>query len=315
MKEFTSFFTIIMLLSSMYVVALYLPHPAAAHIVVLGSDARPSMKEFTIIVTRMGFNGSAELRMEVNQGDTVKITFLYGDHDMKADNPHLIEIEKFDVKVELSREEEKKTVELTINQPGVFSIRCILRCRGHENLQNGVLVVKEIETSIESLRLTLSANENSPSTYLLIARVVMEGEQPVQGVLVEFLDHTPLGYVSIGDTLTNADGIATLEYKPTKAGSRQILAIFRGTSKFKPANATLTITPSAASAPRLPFELSETSVRGENLWPDLRLVGMQAGANTILVILAVYVVMTAWMIVLWTARSILRLRREGMARG
>ena len=35
---------------------------------------------FTIIVSSLGFNGSAgNLNMTVNQGDTVRITFIYGD--------------------------------------------------------------------------------------------------------------------------------------------------------------------------------------------------------------------------------------------
>ncbi|MEM0506929.1 MAG: hypothetical protein QXW58_06720 [Thermosphaera sp.] len=314
MKGPTSLLTIIMLIS-LYPVALHLPHPAVAQVEVSNSNAQPSVREFTIIVSRMGFNGSAELRIEVSQGDTVKLTFLYGDHDMKMDNPHIIEIEKFGVKVELSGEEDKKTVELTINQPGAFSIRCILRCRGHENLQNGVLVVKETEISTESLRLTISANENRPGIYLLTAKAMTEDGQPVQGILVEFLDYTPLGYVSLGAAPTNIEGIAALEYKPPKIGPRQILAVFGGSGKFKPANATLTITSTIASPPQLPIDLSETSVRGENLWPDPRLVGVQAGANTVLVVLAASVVVTAWMIVLWTARSVLKLRREGMPRG
>jgi hypothetical protein len=315
MRRSTTLLTIIMLLSSLYLVALHLPHTAVAQIEVSSSNTQPSVKEFTIIVSSMGFNGSAELRIEVNQGDTVRITFLYGDHGMKMGNPHIIEIEKFGVKVELSGEEEKKVVELTINQPGAFSIRCILRCRGHENLQNGVLVVRETETSIESLRLTILADESQPGIYLLTAKAMTEDGQPVQGILVEFLDYTPLGYVSIGAIPTNIDGIAALEYKPPKIGPRQILAVFGGSGRFKPANATLTITSTIASPPRLPIDLSETSVRGENLWPDPRLVGVQAGANTVLVVLATSVVVTAWMIVLWTVRSILRLRREGMPRG
>ncbi|MEM2237805.1 MAG: hypothetical protein QXR26_07080 [Candidatus Caldarchaeum sp.] len=298
---------IMFIVISLFMGAVMLSIPAEAKIVVKGENTSPLVKEIAIVVSRKGFNGSRDLNIEANQGDQLRLVFLYGDGDLESDNPHKIEIEGYNVAVEINREETIGVVELKANQPGTFKIRCVLRCRGHENLQEGLIKVKEVGQLPKISTLKLSAQENNETrTYLLVAEARTEDGLPVRGVQIEFLTSSSFGYVSIGTSATNQEGKAVMEYKPVKAGPLQILAVYKAD---KTVNATLPLNPAFVSPPVLPFELSEANVRGENLWPDPRLVGTPARANAVLLVLLAAVVLTAWGIVLWSFRSIIQLKR------
>jgi hypothetical protein len=162
---------------------------AAAEIRVRQNDDRPSMKEFLIIVSRDGFNGSRDLRLTVEQGDTVKLRFVYGDTDLQTYNPHRIEIPEYGISVWLSREEPSQDATLVVNQPGSFKIRCTLRCRGHENLQEGVLDVRPTSKKLTNVKISPWIS-STPSGYLVGAVVLTENDEPVEGIIIRFLVET-----------------------------------------------------------------------------------------------------------------------------
>lgn len=162
---------------------------AAAEIRVRQNDDRPSMKEFLIIVSRDGFNGSRDLRLTVEQGDTVKLRFVYGDTDLQTYNPHRIEIPEYGISVRLSREEPSQDATLVVNQPGSFKIRCTLRCRGHENLQQGVLDVRPTSKKLTNVKISPWIS-STPSGYLVGAVVLTENDEPVEGIIIRFLVET-----------------------------------------------------------------------------------------------------------------------------
>ena len=279
----------------------------AAEIRVRQNDDEPSVKEFLIIVSRYGFNGSRNLQLTVEQGDTVKIKFVYGDTDLQTDNPHRIEIPEYGISVRLSREEPSEEVILVANQPGSFKIRCTLRCRGHENLQDGVLEVRPTSKKLTNVKISPWLS-STPSGYLVGAMVLTENGEPVKGIIIRFLVETSFGPVVIGSAVTDHAGNASLLYKPPSAGKYVIHMVFDGGGGLSAANGTAVLT-SAMAFP--PLELPQTNIISQNYWPDLRLVGVPIEANTVLIVLVSSVVMTAWGIILFTVRSLLQLRRMG----
>jgi hypothetical protein len=276
-----------------------------AEIRVSQNNEKPSMKEFLIVVSRGGFNGSRDLQLTVEQGDTVKIKFVYGDTDLQTDNPHRIEIPEYGISVRLSREEPSEEVTLVTNQPGSFKIRCTLRCRGHENLQDGVLVVRPTSKKLTNVKISPWLS-STPSGYLVGAMVLTENDEPVKGIIIRFLVETSFGPVVIGSAVTNHAGNASLLYKPPSAGKYVVHIVFDGGGGLSAANATAVLTSTMAFPP---LELPQVNIVSQNYWPDPRLIGVPIEANTVLIVLVSSVVMTAWGVILFTVRSLLQIRR------
>ncbi len=90
------------------------------------------VKEFSVEARRFEFVPN---RLEVNQGDHVKVTIH------SADGTHGFEIKQFGIKEKAKRGGEPVTVEFDATRPGTFEIKCSEYCgRGHSHM-TGTLVV------------------------------------------------------------------------------------------------------------------------------------------------------------------------------
>jgi cytochrome c oxidase subunit II len=117
------------------------PWAAAAVVLVLGlaastrstaAQAGPTVKEFSITAERFQFTPD---RLEVNQGDTVRITAR------SADGTHGFEIKKLKVEKLIPRGGEPVVIEFLADKAGTFEFKCSEYCgRGHSRMM-GVLVV------------------------------------------------------------------------------------------------------------------------------------------------------------------------------
>ena len=88
---------LVIILAVLAFVSITLPVLTPRSYALSTSSTEPRM--FTIIVSRNGFNGTADsLSMTVQQGEAVNITFLYGDNDLPVDNPHAIMIDGYGIK-------------------------------------------------------------------------------------------------------------------------------------------------------------------------------------------------------------------------
>ena len=132
---------------------------------------------FTVIVSSLGFNGSAgNLNMTVNQGDTVRITFIYADacpatlklpgcDDLPFDNPHQIEVGGYQVKSSvIDTANNESTIQFIAGTTGTFEINCILPCEGMANMQNGWLKVVEPGTTSSTTSSSSSIATSSTSS-------------------------------------------------------------------------------------------------------------------------------------------------------
>lgn len=96
-------------------------------------------------VGRLGFDGTAgEYRLEVEVGQEVEITFVYGDKDFSQDNPHIIAIPDLGITSGLiDQDNPETTVRFTAGNAGEFTFACTkVDCVGHTNLLGGILVIE-----------------------------------------------------------------------------------------------------------------------------------------------------------------------------
>ncbi len=132
---------------------------------------------FTIIVSSLGFNGtSGNLNITVAQGDTVRITFIYGDacpatlqlpgcDNLPFDNPHQLEVEGYQVtSAVIDTENNESTVQFIAGTTGSFQIHCIIPCEGMDNMQNLWLAVVEPGSTTSSTASSSSTSTSATTT-------------------------------------------------------------------------------------------------------------------------------------------------------
>lgn len=111
-------------------------------------EAQPSPEEatFRVEVSRLGFNNtSGEYHLEVEAGQEVTITFVYGDNDFPEDNPHIISIPELGIITGvIDQEHPETTVSFTLKEGEKVSFECFNdECVGHTNLLGGAVEAGE----------------------------------------------------------------------------------------------------------------------------------------------------------------------------
>ncbi len=99
---------------------------------------------FRVEVSRRGFNKTpGGFRLEVEEGQEVEITFVYGDNDFSQNNPHIIAISEYGIETDVVDE---NTPEVTLRftaEAGEVTFVCIkVDCVGHTNLLGGIIVIQ-----------------------------------------------------------------------------------------------------------------------------------------------------------------------------
>lgn len=103
---------------------------------------------FRVEVSLNGFNNTpGEFRLEVEEGQEVEITFVYGDYDLPVNNPHIIAIPDLGITpFILDQNNPEFTVSFTAPKVGevtLFSFMCTqIACAGHNNLLGGTIVIQ-----------------------------------------------------------------------------------------------------------------------------------------------------------------------------
>jgi hypothetical protein len=300
------------------IIALLLLHPAAIIMADSSSSngaSQTQTKAFVIVVSRSGFNGTASrFVIEVNQGDKVRLTFVYGDWDLSQDNPHVITIDGYNVvSPKLRRTTPNSTVEFVAGQSGDFRMHCSLPCLGMENLQEGLLRVNVGSGAglTKTSTFITHVEVHPPNVLHIVANVVDENGLPVAGVTVGFDVNTTLGLMEVGTNITSADGVADYQYALPSTLERGIEVLFRGSGHYEPSNATeafLPIVSPSSSAIVPPY------VSGQNPMIDLRLVGVEPIPAAVIVSLVILVVGSVWMVYIYAIKQIVGIRADSKRR-
>lgn len=96
---------------------------------------KPALKEYTVVAERFKFTPD---RIEVNKGDTVRITVR------SADSTHGWEVKALDIDLLARKGGRPETAEFVADRAGSFPITCSEYCgRGHKRMK-GALVVRDV---------------------------------------------------------------------------------------------------------------------------------------------------------------------------
>lgn len=275
-----------------------------------GNEKSSQLKAFTVVVSRQGFNGSSDsMNIQVNQGDRVRMLFVYGDSDMMQSNGHEMTIDGYNIVTDTINKKDPTTlVEFTAGQAGKFVFYCSKPCVGMENLQNGTLEVKPakvtetIKTSIAIKHLEI---HHSKILLHVISTLADDKRRPVEGVLVHFFVSTTFGMMKIGSNTTRSDGTAHLTHPLASVWEMKVGVHFDGNGIYQASDATTSFLPDesvAEVAATLPY------VSGQNKFVDLRLIGIEPLQGAIMAIVVALIVGSVWSTYTYVLRQILKVR-------
>jgi hypothetical protein len=286
------------------------------------SSAEP--QRFVIVVSRQGFNGTADaLSVTVQQGDLVNITFLYGDYDLPVDNPHAIMIDGYGIKtVNIDRSNPKATVQFVADSSGTFSFYCYIPCLGMENLLGHLIVTPAQNQALPSTLDLAVMNANSKSGFFLISATVKDTSgQPLTAIPVKFYENTSFGRLLLGTAPTNSQGVAVLNYTSSRTGKVQIIAENPGSTQYAESSKSIFLTMPSRTNGAHPGgqiylgvrQLSQPSniFYGIPYPPNLAMIGVPRLTNIITITLVGVIVLSVWSTYAYLARQIAGLPRQG----
>jgi len=293
--------------------------PVLANVSTPGS-AQPS-RVFTVIVSRYGFNGTASgFKLSVSQGDSVRITFLYGDNDLPYNNPHAIMIDGYAVKSAIiDKASPKATVEFVANVSGIFRFYCFVPCVGMEFLM-GTLVVTPTQGPMSPTRVHMAIPVTSQAFLMVSATAEDANGNPLVGVPIRFYENTTFGKLLLGTVATNSEGIAVLNYTVSRTGSIQLIAENQGSSEYASSSTSLFVNiathPSQHEQETVLVELrqgtqSASRFYGISFPANLAMIAVPTVMNIVIVSLAGTVILAVWSTYGYVFRQLSKLPKYG----
>lgn len=196
-----------------------------------------------IEITDNGLNGQASYTAEVQQGQTVEITFVFAQKQIVGDD-HIMEVKGYNVETkDINFTNKEQTVTFVASKTGAFDIVCAIDCGIHGKLQRGQLNVVPATGSAAatnaanvvaatSMNLVSSAQQVDGSPVRLTANLKDSSGSPITRAEVHFYTEAEFagtkGEMEIGSAQTNENGAAAMTYKPTETGNQKITAKFEG---------------------------------------------------------------------------------------
>ncbi len=186
-----------------------------------------------------GFNGnSGEFDIEVEQGQTVEITFVWH-HTVYPQEEHILVLEGYKLETDkINAEHPDGSFKFLADKVGTFNFKCDSECETHDLFQKGYLKVKSgsgggaaasggssgrTPTSL-ALRSSTTVQTAGKGPLTLTATLKDESGVAIPKAEVHFLVDAEFagtkGQMEIGAGKTDANGVATLNYQPTIATSK-----------------------------------------------------------------------------------------------
>lgn len=266
-----------------------------------------SVKSFTVVVSRHGFNGTNNpLIIDLVEGDVVHITFLYGDNDLSYDNPHAIFLQGYDLRTRvISRGNPSATLDFIATKTGTYAFYCVVPCEGMLNLELGQVIVENrpagaLPTSIDVMLDGTAVQDQAVG----IMATLRQGSQPVSSVGLDFFANTTFGRMKIGSAVTDRNGTTRISYKFVSSGTSTITAEFAGSNSLAASSHQMSFfVEPRGEVPVLVSVLAGVSgeiisglpyVRGQNRMPDIRLVGVPFSQGVPIITLILLIVGSVW---------------------
>ncbi|HKM75135.1 MAG TPA: hypothetical protein VJZ32_01800 [Candidatus Bathyarchaeia archaeon] len=285
-------------------------HSGSVTIITSETTGDSGFKIFTVMVSSQGFNGSSNtLNLDVSQGDQVEITFIY---DSTVNTAHKIAIEGYNIQTAIiDKANPTSQIQFVAGQAGSFQIHCIIPCVGMENLQNAWLVIEQITGVIIGTTLTLSNLNLTGSLLNIIARVTDRAGNPITGLIVSFYVSTEFGMMSIGNNVTDTNGVARFTYPLASIRDMTVEAYFPGSGIYQSGNATAFLAPSNSGTVFVSIG-GETNnfPGGEGSFFDTRLVGVSTEISEVLATIVLVVILCVWSTYAYVVGLVLRIKRQ-----
>ncbi len=281
------------------------------------------LRTFTVIVSRNGFNGTAgTFTLNVQQGDSVRITFVYGDDDLTVDNPHAIAFEGYRIQtVNIGKSNPTVTVKFVADVSGTFNFYCYIPCLGMENLL-GHLLVAPTEGSQTPTTLNVAVTKAGSDSFLVSATIENMSGQPLAGVPVSFYENTTFGKLFLKTVPTDAEGIAVLNYTSPRIGTVQLIAENPGSAQYRNSAKSIMITIPPHALPtqvegRIYLGVKSPSQQtgifyGISYPPNFSMIAVPRTMNIIIVAIAGTVILSVWSTYGYVWRQLAGLRKQGM---
>ena len=200
-----------------------------------------SVLQQQVQVSSKGFNGKPGFTIDVEQGQRVELTFVWADTDI-PDNAHRIYLRGYELETDVidSRNREA-TLSFVADKPGTFNFMCEWACTGHKSIQDGQLKVRTTSAGATAPGASYVATTVTvePSTWkvtrgpVTLTAILNDSDgKPIARAPVRFFAEGELagitGVMEVGEARTDKDGVARLDYEPTRRGERRITARFEG---------------------------------------------------------------------------------------
>lgn len=300
MRRILAMIAIIVLLVAIRM-PLMVPAPAlTVNAATTPQSAVGALDNFTIYVNYLGFNDtSTRLTLQVNQGDTVTINFVWNG-TVGLDTSHQLEVQGYAViSAVIDQGSPVSVIQFTASKSGTFQINCIIPCLGMEEMQNAWLVVKPIQASSTTGASTASGNSTSSvtqsssdnalesstvATYQSLALSLHDGgliatvdlmnstDNAVPGASVTFTVMTDFGLMLLGSNITNSKGVANFTTNILPGGWTGFYTYFAGSGNLNASSAGVDLNAAALDPPP---NSASPFVSGQVGTMDLRLVGTQ----------------------------------------
>lgn len=106
-----------------------------------GASAQGGPARHRIEITDGGFNGQADFRLEVQQGQQVELTFVFAQTG-SPDDQHVVALQGYGLETgTIDADHPQQTLRFVADRPGTFVLECTLDCQIHKRMRSGQVVV------------------------------------------------------------------------------------------------------------------------------------------------------------------------------
>lgn len=246
-------------------------------LVAAGTASAEDAVKITVKVTDNGFEPST---VEVNQGQSVELTFLWAQVAHPEDE-HIIVLDGYKLESDkIDRIHTSATLKFVATKSGTFNFACDVECDIHAILQGGVLKVKAGGTG--GVTLTQSKIAIDPvadvkvkgDTITLAATLTGADGQPIPKAELTFLVEQQFagqtGLMAVGTAETGPGGLAQLAYRPTRNDAEKMVIRFEGLGVYDVSEASVDLPGSQAFGTALTTD--DNTLHGIKTWAHLGFV-------------------------------------------
>ncbi len=256
------------------VLAAVLVAVSLGSLVVAGTASAEDAVKITVKVTDSGFEPST---VEVNQGQSVELTFLWAQTAHPGDE-HIIVLDGYKLESEkIDRVHTSTTLKFIATKSGTFNFACDIECDIHAILQGGVLKVKAGGSGGATLTQSKIAIDPVADVKVkgdvitLLATLTGADGQPIPKAELMFLVEQQFagqtGLMVVGTAETGPAGLAQLSYRPSRTDAEKMVIRFEGLGVYDVSEASVDLPGSQAFGTAL--APGDNTLHGIKTWAHL----------------------------------------------